>query len=1062
MPITEGGTFTPNKRIISPGVFTRELDQSGLTQGVANIGGAIVAPFPKGPAFSPTLVTDQNTLQSVFGIADGVYYGPYTAQQYLAESGQVTICRVGALTGYKQNNPYLIYALKGHYVKTDLNLNVEDDSAPFSYLKSSDGSSTDPMEVLTYVNTSSLFVSGEVTVVFDNVTGSFLPPGSGSSYAGLVKVVGTISQSLSSFYITSSIQGSTASLSDKLLQSLNESTTTTSNLTASYSGSIQIVESNEFYGTGIVLVNPVFEVLRSSGGCGAVLYLISGSISGSYGDYTSTFIQDGAISNDPCASSADSSSVQILAVLANTQYSDQDASLGLSGFSGSILSQVTASIADEATSLDYSLLLKDNTINTTFGTYNFSLDPNSSQYITSVFGNDPTAGGIPVSRGQKIEAAYIYSIFQDTIDSIQAEPYKWQINGGVTIVSSSLVGNILNFTDDFSTDVTAGDSAFAIREAETPWINSQTIAPWAGSTGGAVSTRFNLFKVHTLGDGTGENKRYKIEISNVKLAGTVAGSDYGSFTLSVRQYSDTDKRPVYLESYQNLNLNPSSPNYVARVIGDRYNYITFAGKIIEFGTYANLSKNIRIEMTDITYPSVAVPYGFDAYVTPIDSGYAKYVPKMYYSKASAYDVQPGKYPSGVVFGDIPVGATADLIALYPTSSTDIGVSENTKQYFAPLPAFGAVTSTGANEPFDLETDYTEAGVASGNGIPSYVTANENTNVAKRKFVLGLQAGFDGQWPGIPINIGSNIIAGNTQGLNCATISSAGSVAYSQCIGALGNADEFDINLIVAPGIFSSLHSYVVNLIVDMCETRGDCFYIMDNIVFPASNQSVGKIDAAVAEAAKFDTNYAATYYPWIKILDTNLNKIIAVPPSVVLPAIYAANDKVAAEWFAPAGLNRGGITSAVQLLDRTTHTERDTLYEGKVNPIAAFPGTGIAVWGQKTLQVKASALDRINVRRLLIAVKKYIASVSKYLVFEQNVSATRNQFLSIVTPYLANVQQRSGLYAFYVKMDETNNTPDIVDRNILYGQIYLQPAKTAEFILLDFNVMPTGATFPGA
>jgi len=171
---------------------------------------------------------------------------------------------------------------------------------------------------------------------------------------------------------------------------------------------------------------------------------------------------------------------------------------------------------------------------------------------------------------------------------------------------------------------------------------------------------------------------------------------------------------------------------------------------------------------------------------------------------------------------------------------------------------------------------------------------------------------------------------------------------------------------------------------------------------------------------------------------------------------------VAAEWFAPAGLNRGGITIATQVTDRTTHEERDTLYEGKVNPIAAFPGSGIVVWGQKTLQNADSALNRINVRRLLINIKKFFASTSKYLVFEQNVASTRNKFLSIVNPYLESVQQRSGLYAFFVKMDDSNNTPDIIDQNILYGQIYLKPTKTAEFIVLDFNILPTGAQFPTA
>jgi phage tail sheath protein FI len=180
-----------------------------------------------------------------------------------------------------------------------------------------------------------------------------------------------------------------------------------------------------------------------------------------------------------------------------------------------------------------------------------------------------------------------------------------------------------------------------------------------------------------------------------------------------------------------------------------------------------------------------------------------------------------------------------------------------------------------------------------------------------------------------------------------------------------------------------------------------------------------------------------------------------------MPAVYAANDKVAAPWFAPAGLNRGGIPNSVGVTDRTTHSERDDLYEGKVNPIAIFPGEGVAVWGQKTLQDAASALDRVSVRRLLIELKKYFASTSKYLLFEQNTAATRNKFLAIVNPYMESVKQRSGLYNFYVKMNEENNTADIIDENILYGQVYIQPTKTVEFIVLDFNITPTGATFPG-
>jgi len=180
----------------------------------------------------------------------------------------------------------------------------------------------------------------------------------------------------------------------------------------------------------------------------------------------------------------------------------------------------------------------------------------------------------------------------------------------------------------------------------------------------------------------------------------------------------------------------------------------------------------------------------------------------------------------------------------------------------------------------------------------------------------------------------------------------------------------------------------------------------------------------------------------------------------VLPGVIAYTDKVAHEWFAPAGLNRGGLTTVLQAETRLTHEERDALYEDRVNPIASFPGQGVVVWGQKTLQARPSALDRVNVRRLLIKLKKFIASSSRYLVFEQNTSATRNRFLNIVNPFLESVQANSGLSAFKVVMDDSNNTPDVVDRNQLVGQIFIQPTRTAEFIVLDFSVLPTGAVFP--
>ena len=185
-----------------------------------------------------------------------------------------------------------------------------------------------------------------------------------------------------------------------------------------------------------------------------------------------------------------------------------------------------------------------------------------------------------------------------------------------------------------------------------------------------------------------------------------------------------------------------------------------------------------------------------------------------------------------------------------------------------------------------------------------------------------------------------------------------------------------------------------------------------------------------------------------------------VPPSVLMPGVLAFNDANAAPWYAPAGLTRGGLTTATDTYVNLSNSARGELYENRVNPIANFPASGVVVWGQKTLQSRKSALSSVNVRRLLIAVKKFIASSTRFLVFEQNTFQTRKRFLDLVNPYLQDVAAKQGLYAFKVIMDETNNTPDLIDQNILYGQLFLQPTRTAEFILLDFNIQPTGAAFP--
>ena len=345
---------------------------------------------------------------------------------------------------------------------------------------------------------------------------------------------------------------------------------------------------------------------------------------------------------------------------------------------------------------------------------------------------------------------------------------------------------------------------------------------------------------------------------------------------------------------------------------------------------------------------------------------------------------------------------------------------------------------------------------------TYNYLDANGNIRDNALSASLPAAVSGTFSGgsdgnvvHPIQFYDEITNTNTQGFNLGQPAS-GSTSYTDAIFLLKNQDEYDINLLALPGLVDNFsnHSAILTTALTAMEDRSDAFLLIDPVEYGAS------IGQATAKAESRDTNYAATYWPWVKIPDVDLGRNVWVPASTLIPSVYAFNDRVAAPWYAPAGLNRGALDIAVQTERKLTQSNRDTLYESAVNPIATFPNAGVVVYGQKTLQKKSSALDRVNVRRLLIAAKKFVASATKYLVFENNTAATRNRFLSIVNPYFESVQQRQGLYAFKVVMDDTNNTPDVIDRNEMRGAIYLQPAKTAEFIIIDFNILPTGASFP--
>jgi len=511
-------------------------------------------------------------------------------------------------------------------------------------------------------------------------------------------------------------------------------------------------------------------------------------------------------------------------------------------------------------------------------------------------------------------ASNIYTYFT----SIAA--YNYFNNGGETLLVSRVVSG--TFSPAISTAISASTNA-----SSQPAFVLETL-----SEGAIMNSSSSLDGAGALLSGSADNIRWQI---------TNADTSSGTFALLIRQGNDITNTPVVLETWTGLSLDPYSPNFVSRVLGDQVqNYNSTNIQMEVSGSYPNASKYVRVKSVNLLTPN---------YLD--NAGNAK------------------------------------------------------AQYTSSIPLNASGSFTGAE-------------------------GSLNTGVNAKYY--------------------DNIVTGvtNTQGLTGSD--------YNNMINLLSNQDDYRFNTLITPGLLSAeanIGASQVTSIINNTQNRGDNIYIVDLVAYNATST------AAVTAANAKNTSYAAAYWPWVQTIDPDSAQLVWVPASTMIAGVYAYNDSVGEPWFAPAGINRGGLGNVVRAAQKLPQSSRDTLYSNKINPIATFPGTGVVVYGQKTLQTKASALDRVNVRRLLISLKSYISQVANNLVFEQNTIATRNQFLSQVNPYLTSVQQRNGLYAFRVIMDDSNNTPDVIDRNQLVGQIYLQPTKTAEFIYLNFNILPTGVSF---
>ena len=992
------------EQIISPGVFTRENDLSFLPQGVGAIGAAIIGPTEKGPAFVPTVVRSISEFERRFGPLSSETYIPQTVREYLKNAGTVTVCRVLAGGGYtftQGTNEIIVLAASGS------------------------GSTTPVIAGVIYPSKNTSALPSLKNSVLELNSSSAAPAELQNNF----KIILSGSGGASSKTLSASLNPSNANYIFKQLGSSPNSSTDGASSATAYDGTPGYTYIN-FKNLQTSIQNTAAEVVNITLGGSAAGTIFTSSL------HNTSSAASGALYLTNAEGEQHTLYFSSSAALTATNLNHPAMALGIApvtGVSGALAPMDIGSFltGDATSSITFANLAQAVAIGVNSITSSVS---NLPLYTASVSSNTVTITHLHAGAAVDASTTFTGSHLGVT-QSIQGTDVTGYpgLQGGGSIVIVSQSANLAFKGGPGLTTTTEGYGY-----ASTPAITSQFLD--------ANKTTKDLFTVHTLDHGKHLCHEYKISILNLKEPADIDGVEqYSKFSLQIRKTTDTDTDSP-LEQFNNLDLNPASPNYIARVIGDRYpQYNETLDKVELLGNYPNISNYVRVE------PSTAVeqgaispklsPKGFAALYNPIPTSSLNI--NVAFPSASYEGVQTLE----------ATGTTYNVNAFLGFKGLD--KESDNEAFLQPIPTTLENNVAGA---FNVEnySGHPSSSLWSGSLSASIDTtgATGPTN-SQLKFTVPFQGGDDGIAPHTVKQIGANISATNLYGFDLSTTSKAGYKGYKKALDILSNQDEYDINMLAMPGVIHSLHPLITNAGIDMAEGRGDTFFVMDLSTVDSA------VNTAISNASGLDTNYAASYYPWVKVLDPSRNIPTLVPPSVVIPGAIAASDRIGFEWFVPAGLNRGVLGNVIEAKIRLNQAERDRLYDAKINPIATFPQTGVCIWGQKTLQERSTALDRINVRRLLITVKKFIASSSRYLVFEQNTLQTRRRFLNIVNPYLESVQQSQGLFAFRVVMDESNNTAAEIDRNELRGAIYLQPTRTAEFVVLDFNVLPTGATFDG-
>ena len=740
----------------------------------------------------------------------------------------------------------------------------------------------------------------------------------------------------------------------------------------------------------------------------------------------------------------------------------------------------------------------------------FNFNPNSAKYIRKVFNTNPTLVNSDITPAASLEKYFLGETFESHLRSVVSET-SGNIAGNTFAFVAALENATANHADFKGLEATA---------AQTGWVIGQSLSSITASF--QAENMPQLFRfVANKGDGSGEYEQNNIKISISDIKDSPSSYDrYGTFTVEVRAIDDTDARKEVIEVFTGCSLDPNSNGYIAKKIGDKnVSWDKTNRRFREYGDFPNVSNFIRVELNPVIeqggLDAELLPFGyfgptrFDAITLESGSVVA----------STALMVGTGSMPDALVgAGTIAMPGITNFTASleFPTmqlrvSSSDGGVLSDGDAYF------GIITQKVGSQKFDedvrdlvrIKPDGVDSHIqgaltgyqfmftlddlvgVSGSSDKSYWLSGSHaagssvTAVAASvsgaaegykaiidrgndKFTMPLFGGFDG------LDITERDPFRN-EFLSKGGADPDANYAVStlrRAIDTFRDAEVVDFNLATVPGITAT---GITNHLISTVEERADALAIIDieggyvpsHENTSAESARLGSVSATITaiKARSLNSSYGCTYYPWVRVNDSTTGFPLWMPPSVVALGTMASSAKKSDVWFAPAGFNRGGLTEGaaglqvVDVREKLRQSERDDLYEVNINPIASFPAEGIVIFGQKTLQATPSALDRINVRRLLIHLKKEISRISSRILFDQNIKVTWARFLSRVNPFLTSVQANFGLVDFKVILDETTTTPDLIDRNIMYAKIYLKPANAIEFIALDFEIARQGASF---